>query len=229
MKEYYIRQDLPSVRVDKSLIEQLENYILFDVPSIIKVDNQLVLKNYSIEIVDSLGTGKFNRISEFPASMFQNGTEKIQFGTSIYEPYFRVQISFSKRKYYSAIDISLKSDNPSEIAKGIYNEILTRINQHKTYNSIYHNEYLNLIGAASFGIMIGGIILLYSHFNHWGFSLYITLLLISFIAAKGQSYKPYSEFSTAKQLQINKTFNYIVLSIIIPLIVSIFYDIINSN
>ena len=65
MNEYNIRQDLPSVKVDKVLIEQLENYILLDVPSIIGVDKQSVVEKYSLEIVDSIGSGKFNRISSF--------------------------------------------------------------------------------------------------------------------------------------------------------------------
>lgn len=222
MKQYNIRKDLPSVRVDRALIEQLENYILNDVPSIIRVDNQLVLKNYSIEIVDSLGTGKFNRISEFPLSTFQNGTEKIKFGCRFYsEPYFDLTISFSKSKYFSAIDISLKGDNPSELAKAIYNEILTQINQHKTYNSIYHKGFVPLTGGASIGLMIGGVFFMYLHFNRWYIYLYMILLVVCFIAAKGESYKPYCEFSTPKQLKINKTFNYIIGVIIIPIIIGI--------
>lgn len=225
MKQYNIRQDLPSVRVDRALIEQLENYILFDVPSIIKVDKQLILENYSIEIVDSLGTGKFNQISDFPSSMFQNGTEKIVLSIKYYsEAYFSLQISFSIRSYQSVIDINLKGENPSELVKGIYNEIFNQINQHKTYNSIYHNLYFNLIGGASTGIMIGGVIFVYFSPNRWYIYLYIILLLISFIAIKGESYKPYCEFSTSKQLQINKTFNYIILSISIPIIISILIE-----
>lgn len=226
MNQYNIRKDLPSVKVDKALIEQLENYILFDVPSIIGIDKELILKNYSLEIVDSLGSAKFSRISEFPFSIFQNGTEKIIFGSRYYsDPYFCVQIYFSKRKYSTVIEINLKCDNPSALATAIYNEILLRIKQYKAYNSIYHNDYLPLIGGASIGIMLGGIILLYFNFSHWGLYIYVLLLLISFIAAKGEHLKPYCEFSTSKQLQNNRTFNYIVLSIIIPLVITILYDV----
>ena len=158
--------------------------------------------------------------------MFQNGTEKIKFGYSLYnKPGFSVQISFSKKQYYSVIDISLKSDNPSEIAKGIYNEILNRINQHKTYNYIYHNAYMPFIGGAAIGSMPGVIFLFYLNHFRWGIYLFAILLLIIIICAKGAYYKPYCEFSTSKQLKYNRTFNFIVAGIIVPSILGILFEI----
>lgn len=228
MIEYNIRQDLPSVKVDIALIKQLEDYILNVVPSIVGIEKDLVLINYKLEIVDTLGSGIFNQISEFPLSMFQNGTEKIKFGYTMHStntsPYFSVQISFGKRKYNSVIDVNLKGNNPSEKANGIYNEISSRIRQHKTNNFILHNGFLAFIGGSATGAIVFVFILYYSKHFLLGSYLFAILSLIIFIAAKGAHLKPYSEFSTSKQLRNNRTFNYVVLSVIIPLVITILYD-----
>lgn len=223
MKQYNIRKDLPSIKVDKALIEQLENYILIDVPSIIGSDKQLVIDRYSIEIVDSLGTGVFSRISEFPLSMFQDGTEKIKFGYSIStNGYFSLQISFSKHQYNSIIDITVNGSNPSELARGIYNEILNRIKQNRTNNYIYHSNFkygISILASSGVGSIIGFFISKY--YSFWSMCLLVILSIIGFLGIRGDYYKPYCEFLTPKQLKYNKRFNIIIVVIILPVILSV--------
>lgn len=104
MNTFNIRKDLPSIRIDKELISQLEKYILEDIPEIIDVDKQLFKDKYSILIIDTLGSGSFNTISEFPLSSFQDGTKKIKMGFGMYDKSScSVDISFDTDSYGSLV------------------------------------------------------------------------------------------------------------------------------
>lgn len=219
MNEFNIRKDLPSIKVDKELVNQLEKYIISDIPEIIGIDKQTILDKYSIEIVDSLGSGKFNSISEFPLSLFQDGTKEINFGFSVYNQSFcSVKISFSVEQYSSKIDISLKTTNPREKAQGIYNGILEHINQHKTYNFIFHKIFIGIIGGIGIGLITPIITLAVAKNYLWATLLTLASIIIIFFVYKGPKLKPYSEFSTKRQIRYNRIFSYFIWGFISYLI-----------
>ena len=215
MNEFNIRKELPSIKVDIDLIKQLEKYILSDVPEILGIDPDQVYKNYSLEIIDSLGSGQFNRISEFPLSILQDGTDKIKFGFKLFDKaYYSVNISFSKSNNSSKLDISLKTNNPREKAQGIYNGIFDRINPHKTYNYIFHTVFMMFSGGLGLGL-IGPILIFITNSNYlWASLLSIASILIMFFAIQGQKFKPYSEFMTKRQSRYNRIFSFFIWGVI---------------
>ncbi len=205
MKEFYIRKKLPSIFVDKQLIEQIEEYILNDIPEIIGVDKEIIEGKYSLEIVDYLGTEKFSKISDYPLSIFQNGTSKITLGFSLYENiYSVVNISLGVNKYYSELDIKLKAQNPREKSQGIYNGILDRLSPNKTYNSFFHRLTNGPILAIGVVLLVLSFTLFMDKEILWGFySLIGGISLITF-DSRMERIKPYSEFRTQKQLRFNQ-------------------------
>lgn len=229
MKEFNIRKDLPSAKVDIELLEQLENYILSDIPGIIGIEKEKIAENYSLEIVDSLGTGQYNRISEFPLSILQDGTEKIKFGFKLYhQAYFSINISFSRSKYSSELDISLKTDNPREKAQGIYNGILDRINPHKTYNYIFHTILIGVLGGLGIGLISPILIFIINKNYLWASLLTIASIIIIFFAYRGQKFKPYSEFMTKRQTRYNRIFSFFIWGVISYLVFGLGFGIIKE-
>lgn len=219
MNKFNIRKDLPSIKIDKELISQLEKYILEEIPEISGIDKSIIQNKYSIEIVDMLGTSVFKSIAEFPLNSFQDGTKKIQLGFSIYEKtYSNVDISFSTNPFGSQINISIESNNPREKAQGIYNGLMEYVNQNKTYNHYFHKFYIVLLGGIGIGLLCFVTIL----FLKKSF-FYATLFLSASIIITTYSYyfpilKPYSEFSTNRQKRYNKFFSFIVWGVISYLI-----------
>jgi hypothetical protein len=215
MNEFNIRKNLPSIKVDKELIEQLENYLLSNVPEIIGIEKHLIEEKYSLEIVDSLGTGKFNRISEFPLSLFQDGTKKIKFGFSFYGLIsFSIYISFSNTQSSSELDISLKTNNPREKAQGIYNGLMERINQHKTYNFIFHNISMGIVVGLGTWLIIPIINQTIKKNYLWASYLTLATIIMFFIGISGAKFKPFSEFLTKKQIRYNKVISFLIWGII---------------
>lgn len=215
MKEFYINKELPSVSVNKKLIEQIEEYILNDIPNIIGVDKEKVKEVYVLEIIDSLGVEKFNKISDYPLSIFQNGTSKISFGFSVYEDiYATVKISFGVKKYTSELIIKLKTQNAREKAHGIYNGILDRIKPNKTYNSYFHTWVNGPILGLGIIMLMPSLALFLNDKILWGvYSLFGGISLISF-SSKIEKIKPYSEFETQRQMQLNKIFSFLIWGLI---------------
>lgn len=230
MNEFNIRKDLPSIKVDIELIEQLESYILTDIPAILGIKQSKIIDEFSIEIVDSLGTGVFNSISEFPMTLFQDGTQEVSFGFSIYEePYCRVKISFDKDSYSSKIDISLKTTNPREKAQGIYNGIMDRINQHKTYNFIFHKIIIGFIGGLGIALIPPIIMMVIKKNYVWASLLTIAAFIIVFLAYKGPKLKPYSEFSTNTQIRNNRIFSFFIWGFISYLVFGLGFGILKET
>lgn len=216
MNEFSLRKDIPSVKVSKELIEQLEKYILKDVSEIIGIDSQLLKDNYTIEISDKLGSETFKSISDYSLNRFQDGTENIKFGFSLYNPLnFRLKLSFDAYKSSSKIDLSIKSIKPREKVNGIYNGILDRLKIHKTYNRHFHNSYV--LGGFS---VLNGIIFTISLIQFSKGNLIVSLILL--LLAIGSiitiinigNLKPYSEFDTNNQTINNKVFSWLAWGIL---------------
>jgi hypothetical protein len=219
MNKFNIRKDLPSIKIDKEFISQLEKYILEDIPGITDIDKLLIQEKYSIEIVDTLGSGVFNNISEFPLSSFQDGTKKIKMGFSIYEKtYCSVNISFVTASSGSIIDISLDSNNPREKAQGIYNGIMDFINQNKTYNHIFHMFYIGILGGAGIGLLYLVFILALRKYFLWATIVFFVSFMIVSYSYYVPKLKPYSEFLTNRQKRNNKIFSFFIWGFISYLI-----------
>lgn len=216
MNEFSLRKDIPSVKVSKELVEQLENYILQDVSEIIGIDYKLLKENYTVEINDELGTETFKSISDYSLNRFQDGTKNIKFGFSLYSPLnFRIKVSFDVDKYSSKIDLYIKSIKPREKINGIYNGLLDRLMIHKTYNRYFHNSLIKGIISGLNGIILTISLIQFSKGN-----LFISLILLliatgSIIAVLNISnIKPYSEFDTNKQRIYNKFFSWFIWGIL---------------
>jgi len=164
-------------------------------------------------------------------SSFQDGTKEVSFGFSIHEEsYCRIEISFSKNTYYSIINISLKTNNPREKAQGIYNGIMDRINQHKTYNFIFHNPIVGTIAAVGLGLILSliFIMIVFKKNYLWASLFSLAAFIIVFLIYQGPKLKPYSEFSTNIQIRNNKIFSFFIWGLISYLVFSLGFGILTE-
>lgn len=209
MNNFNIRKDLPSIKVDMELIKHLEQYILDNIPEILEIDKQLIKDNYSILIVDSLGSGSFNSISDFPLSSFQNGTKKIKLGFRVYDQFsYSIDVSFDYDSYGSQIDISLRTNNPREKAQGIYSGLMDYINQSTTYNYLFHKFYTPMIGGGGIAAILYVTIQALKKNYLLASLIFLASILAIIYAYYCPRLKPYSEFMTNRQKRNNKIFSF---------------------
>ena len=211
MSKIIIDKKIPSVKVDRKMIIQLENYFINNISELVGIDKETIIKNYSIEISDSLGTEEYDRFSEFPLSLFQNGTEKIKLGYNIYgKIILSVELSFSVNAYTSMIRIRLETNSSREMAQGILNGITERINPYKTYNYFFHKPVLKgVIWGLSYIIIIPIVFLFMNKQYIFSVYLFILYILINLLVHYGEKLKPYCEFDTQKQKRINQIFSFL--------------------
>jgi len=211
MSEINIDKKIPSIKVDKELIIELENYFVNNIAEIVGIDKETIKKNYSIDITDSLGTETYSSISEFHLRLFQNSTERIKLGYRIYgKKVLRVELSLAVKEYSSMVRINLKTNSSREMAQGILNGIIERLDSYKTQNYIFHKPVLKgIIWGLSYIIIIP-IVLFFMNKQYLN-SLYLLILFIlsNVIVHYGEKLKPYCEFETQNQKRINKIFSFL--------------------
>ena len=211
MSVYELERQIVSCLVTKDFIQQLENYLLNTIPSIIEIPSEIIREEYSLSLKDKFGTETLSSISNYDSNQFPDSTTDISVGFNIYRPKkIRIDISFNKDEIISFIRINYESDNPREIVKGIYDGIKRIIEPHSNKNKIFHPS-----------AFIGGFLLSFS-FYFFGFAVYLFLknlylygmisgfvfLFILFYLSLGKWLKPYISFESKKYFFIKKWSNW---------------------
>ncbi|NIQ93135.1 MAG: hypothetical protein GWO11_01930, partial [Desulfuromonadales bacterium] len=97
MERTVVRKTLPSCRVSRSLIKQLENYFLIQMPKVLKDDiNRMVtvmgkrpeeLRRYSLSVLEGKDVNEYASIAKYPhekfSSKIKRATLKYQLGIPV--------------------------------------------------------------------------------------------------------------------------------------------------
>lgn len=224
MNEFSIRKKAPSAKISKELIEQLEKYLLVDVPEIIQIDSTIIKEKYTLEITDELGTETLKSICDYPLNKFHDGTKEINLGFQIFKPEeLRIYVYLSVEDFASKVVLSSKSKKPREKANGIYNGILDHLKTHKNYNYLFHNPFINGI-VFGIGIILVGPITYFLRKQDITTAIYLSILamFLFLIGSKIDKIKPYSEFDTNRQRNYNIVFNWFLGGLITFIVFGLF-------
>jgi hypothetical protein len=225
MNEFSIRKKLPSANISKELIQQLEKYLLKDIPTILQIDSAIIKEKYIIEITDELGTETLKSIYDYSLNKFHDGTKEITLGFQIFNPEeLRIFIYLSVDDFASKLVLSFKSPKPREKANGIYNGILDHLKTHTNYNYLFHNPSINGI-VSGVGIILVAPISYFLRKQDITLALYFSILAIFLflIGSKVDKIKPYSEFDTNKQRNYNRVFNWFLGGLLSFIVFGLFF------
>lgn len=209
--KYKYENSLPACKVDRFLLESIEDYLFDKVPELIKTTKKNLNERLSIRIYDKFGEEEINSISEYSLRTFPDDIQKININLS-WNDYnkgesLRIWIAFDKES--AKLTVEIEGKNPKEITTGLVNSIKAIVNQNKTLNRIFHLPFI----LSSIFISIGLLSFWISTFlanKNWKYSiLFLSIsLVIGMYFWAFKKLKPYSSFDTIRQAKIDKTANW---------------------
>lgn len=139
MKEFRLEKKITSCLVTKNFIEEIENYLLNQLPEIVGIPREKIIEEYHLLIKDKSGTEIIRSISDFGSSLFHDTTNSVRISLSIFRPKkLYIDLSFSTDGYGKKIEIKYSASNPREIVIGIYESIKKIIDSKKNVNKIFN-------------------------------------------------------------------------------------------
>lgn len=192
--------ELTSYRVDVDLIKRIENYLFNDVPkNILKVEPNLIKKNYQLKIKDSLGTTIYDEISlykhQFPNDVIEVQLELKKVGDND----LGLLIVFSELWQNCKIEIEVGSKNSRDDLTTILRNLDEILDFNKTINNwFFGKKYRGVYFLYSLIISLLLSIIYYepkSIISGISFSLFIIILLWGTL---GSFMHPYTEFDCRK-------------------------------
>jgi len=221
MKEpskYKLTKKLPTVDVDKSLLKNIETYLLTGIPKLISVSEEEIRGKYYTIIKENSGEFSLGLIENYENDLFPDNTESISVGFRIWDNQKKldvdIRIRFSE-KMYSKIDIEITDINPKEIAVGISTKLEDIIHQKKNLNFFFHPSLFIEISLGLLGYIIPATSAFVFKYNY---KIAIGLLIFGVLIASYfwlfKKLKPYSSFNTNRQNMNDKLANYLLLGIL---------------
>jgi hypothetical protein len=192
---YSLSRRLPSCLVDVSLLSEIENSLLKQLGEILQLPEKSLLADYSISIIDSLGTHTLKTISDLGTSMFADNTTEIRCGVSLYSP-TRLEFSFrfNSQRLYSELTVTISTHEPRAKVAAITDLITRTLHPHTTANYYFHPP--DIIGYLVPTLVI---VMIFTGL-YLPFHLRIVLLgmvtLIVFYYLVARPLFPYSEFDS---------------------------------
>jgi hypothetical protein len=215
--------NLPSLYVDKNLLENLEDYFYNKLPIILNQSNEIIREKYNIIIEDSNGEEKIGSIKEYILNTFPNDTKEITLSIYYWEKDESVSISiyFNKDKIGAKIKIEISNKSPKETTQGIVSSLNQIVNQNKNNNNLYHpsifiDALISVIGLGSFWLSISLLVfgVQYSLF-------FLSLSIISFSYSYPlKKMKPYISFDSNNQRKYDRVTNWFFYGLLAFLIFS---------
>lgn len=159
MERTVIRKTLPSCRVSRNLIKQLENYLLIQLPKILKDDvSRMVtvmgkrpeeLRRYSLSIREGEDVREFASIAKYPDEKFhpktRRATLKYQLGIPVL---IEVVIRFSAAEA-PVVEISTIHQGGRKLCAHVHNNLRGIIQNWSNRNSVVHNRVVQVATAVS--------------------------------------------------------------------------------
>ena len=165
MPTYSILKSIPTYKVDKNLIENIESFFQDEVYKILNLKVKEVASDsyLSIKLFDTFGVETIHSIKAYKYQFFRNDMKGlvIEYKNNIQEDCeIEVILRFGKEKATSQLEIALNLENARDKATAIEHGLFTSMNENKTSNwLLYPPDIFNGIAA------LVGVIFLVLAFN----------------------------------------------------------------
>jgi len=240
LSEYSLKKPLPSCTVDKTLLQELEDYLHKKVSEAIPPTEDekasgLSMRNYHLTIEDSFGEETIKSAIDIDRSYFPDDTKaiRLEYRARNKDNRIDIKITFSASSVlpeFSELKITFQGASSREFVTGLAHQIIHRLEPYKT-NSRYFSITLGkfLFAAFLFAISLVGISYGLEHSTSLAkffltSSVSFLILVIAWVILL--FLKPYSKFNTRRNEQFDKWINWVfagVLAFILFTVVGVYF------
>ncbi len=162
MTSFSLEKSLPSVKVTKSLILNLQRSLLEKRSKIVSSSQQdFRFDEFSVSIVDDIGQGKVESMEEWHLDRFLDGTKRVTIHCDSYSQSrkFSATIVFDRERSWSRIQISATCEGACDVVIAAQRAVFEWLEPAKTTNWRYQPTlFFQGLGAVAFGSTATGAI-----------------------------------------------------------------------
>ena len=217
LQSFTLQRLLPSLDVDKALIQRIEQFILLEVPGLGAIPPEKMKNAYTVKMKEASGEEEFASIKEYSADLFPDSISQVVFGTGFRtvgtdKVKVRISVCMDKERSFSELTISCDAENAREIShallEGITKEFRPNINMH----SWFHPK--PLWDAALFALAIPGVmvlaLLVSTQYYDLAYAAGIPYLLCFIWFTVGRKANPYTAFNTRAQARWSAIWRFLI-------------------
>jgi hypothetical protein len=217
LSSFTLQRLLPSLDVDKALIQRIEQFILLEVPGLAAIPSEKMKNAYTVTMKEAAGEEEFASIKEHAADLFPDSISRVVFGTGFKtvgtdKVKIRISVCMDKERSFSELKISCDAENAREIShallEGITKEFRPNINMHSWF---YPKP---LWDAALFALAIPGVLVLTflvsKQYYDLAYAAGIPYLLCFIWFTVGRKANPYTAFNTRAQARWSAIWRFLI-------------------
>lgn len=204
MSIYTATRTLPSCKVERELLVELEEYIRQKMETLYANNPKAIpsVISYKVIINDSVGSETLFSIKDYNAQYFPNDIRAIHLKSETSRHNMSLVVKFGLIKDLTQVEMSYEGDSAREIVTGVCEEIIKRIKVYETNNYIFQSSSaFTVIPALFFPVslaLIAQILDFPGRIPKIVQPIATALLLISIGWFIVMSFKPYSTFKTRR-------------------------------
>ncbi len=201
MADYRLTRSIPSCRVDRDLLKEIEEYLTKRSVKYINPEEHNA-PICEIRFEEGRGrTGTYQGVREVPRGRFDDSVRQVSLGMEFPTDYAptssSASITFDVSRSGSKLDISLSGQEPREEVIAIDAELQRLLDGKKTWNWLFHPDVLVAIPGMVVAILPAVMFLQLQTVTLPGYLLLVPLFL-GVIYAICSSLRPFSRFDTRR-------------------------------
>lgn len=216
---YAVDAKLPSCKVSRKSLAELEGYLVRQVSEISR------LPNPTVEVVITEGrraTEKLESVNKFDQDIFQSKTESIELRCSADgSTPLNINIKFHRAKLYSRILVSHSGPSSRVKVDGLVQQILKFLETSKNNNYIFRSLIYNILLTGVLGIACVLFVRAYQAASNSDLILPMALLGTGMCGLSLRFIKPYTAFDTPRDSKFESATRLVFVALLGFLIVSL--------
>jgi len=212
---YKYSEKIPSLYVNKDLLENLESYFLEKIPVILNVNAEIIRNKYKLIIKDSNGEEEISSIKDFNLNIFPNDTKEISLNLYFWNDNQTnsITIYLDKDRIGAKIKIEISNSNPKETTNGIISGLNQILFQNKNNNFLFHpniwvDAIISGIGFLAFWVSLN---IFQSNVKLSISFLSVSIISLSYLSIL-KKLKPYISFDSNKQRKYDRNTSWLFYS-----------------
>jgi len=223
---YSDRKEIPSVVVDKDLLENIESYLRKFLSDHFSVPQELVDAKYTTVIHDTGSKLKFGLIENHEGKLFPDRLNRIEIILRLREHSERidllVRLTFSRIRGDSEIFVEIRDARPKDRVNALITGIKEVLNEKGNANYLFHpNSFWNAILLGILFLWWIGIMIFADLKNYTALKMLIGFSIIIPLTFLLSRLKPYCAFDTPLQKKNDFLARFILAFLILGIVLNI--------